>query len=67
MPETEKQKILSMMSALNLNFGGIDLALVDGKYYFIEVNPTGEWGWLENSTGCEISKSIADALCLEGQ
>lgn len=67
LPETEKQKILSMMSALNLNFGGIDLALVDGKYYFIEVNPTGEWGWLENSTGCEISKSIADALSLEGQ
>lgn len=50
------------MKNLNLNFGGIDLALVDGKYYFIEVNPTGEWGWLEIKTGMNISETIKNAL-----
>lgn len=63
LPEKEKNQIEEMMNNLELNFGGIDLAIVDGKYYFIEVNPTGEWGWLENNTGCEISTAIANALC----
>lgn len=67
LPETEKNKIVKMMNRLDLNFGGIDLAFVNGEYYFIEVNPTGEWGWLESNTGCEISKTIASALCQENE
>lgn len=50
------------MKKLELNFGGIDLAIVSGEYYFIEVNPTGEWGWLEVKTGTNISKTIKRAL-----
>lgn len=37
---TERQnaisQIVKLMRKLNLNFGGIDLALVDDTYYFIE-------------------------------
>ena len=53
------------MNRLHLNFGGIDLAYVDGEYYFIEVNPTGEWGWLEVKTGMNISEQIKKLLCGE--
>ena len=53
------------MRELHLNFGGIDLAYVDGEYYFIEVNPTGEWGWLEVKTGIQISMHIKKFLCNE--
>ena len=53
------------MEKLKLNFGGIDLAYVNGEYYFIEVNPTGEWGWLEIKTGMKISSEIKMALCGE--
>ena len=49
------------MKKLNLSFGGIDLALVEKKYYFIEINPTGEWGWLV-SNSCPIDKTIVDYM-----
>lgn len=62
LPSEIKQKILSLMKELNLAFGGVDLALVDGKYYFIEVNPTGEWGWLVSTTSLPIDKAIVDWL-----
>lgn len=49
---------------LGLWFGGIDLAFSSGKYYFIEINPTGEWAWLINSTGLRIDKAICDYLTI---
>lgn len=57
-----QNKIKNLMNDLKLEFGGIDLALVDGKYYFIEVNPTGEWGWLVSITNLSIDKAIVDCL-----
>ena len=37
---------LRLVKNLGLNFGAIDLIESNGKYIFIEINPTGEWGWL---------------------
>lgn len=62
LPADVEEAIHKLMGELNLNFGGIDLAIVEGKYYFIEVNPTGEWGWLEVKTGMKISETIKKAL-----
>lgn len=63
LPSQEEQKIKKLMEALNLNFGGIDLVIMNNDYYFIEVNPTGEWAWLEINAGFGISTAIAKALC----
>lgn len=65
LPEDTEFAIDELMRKLQLNFGGIDLAYVGGEYYFIEVNPTGEWGWLEVKTGLEISMQIIKSLCRE--
>lgn len=65
LPEDVKSSINQLMNELNLKFGGIDLAYANGEYYFIEVNPTGEWGWLEIRAGMDISSAIKDALCEE--
>lgn len=62
LPDNVQCSICRLMDKLSLSFGGIDLALVDDDYYFIEVNPTGEWGWLEVRTGMKISKAIGEAL-----
>lgn len=59
-------KLLQLMKHLGLTFGGIDLVLADNIYYFIEVNPTGEWGWLVTSAHLPIDKSIVNALMHEG-
>jgi hypothetical protein len=62
LPESVVVSIRKTMKSLNLKFGGMDLALVDNKYYFIEVNPTGEWGWLVSSAKLPIDKTIVDYL-----
>ena len=41
------------------------MAIVHNDYYFIEVNPTGEWGWLEIKTDQKISMAIKEELCGE--
>lgn len=50
------------MGKLKLQFGGIDLIYMKDTYYFIEVNPTGEWGWLLNSAGMRIDIAIVDCM-----
>ena len=39
----------------------IDLAVVDGRTWFIEINPTGEWGWLDTEAR-PIAAAIAEML-----
>ena len=57
------QLCLSLTSRLGLNFGAIDFALTpDGTYVFFEVNPNGEWLWLEDILGLPISDRIAEWL-----
>lgn len=47
---------------LNLNFGAIDLVFYDNQYYFIEINPTGEWSWLQKITGYKFDELIVKSL-----
>lgn len=67
LPQIIKKQIMALMQHLNLTFGGVDLALVGNTYYFIEVNPTGEWGWLASSAGLVIDKAIVDSLVTGGE
>jgi glutathione synthase/RimK-type ligase-like ATP-grasp enzyme len=39
-----------------------------GRYVFLEVNPSGQWGWIEHATGQRITEAIVDVLLgLKGQ
>lgn len=61
-PLTIKEKCFSLMKKFNLNFGGIDLVKYKDDFFFIEINPTGEWAWLVDSANQKIYKSIVDFL-----
>lgn len=50
-----------IVSELKLKFGAIDLLETNESYYFIEINPTGEWGWLSTEKR-PIEKDIAKVL-----
>ena len=53
-----------LMKALNLHFGAIDLVLApNDEYYFLEINPNGQWLWLEDKLKFPISNKIAEWLC----
>jgi len=62
LPVNIEDEIRYLMHDLGLLFGGVDLVLCNDDYYFIEVNPTGEWGWLVGTAGFQIHKAIADIL-----
>ena len=57
------EAINRLMHALRLRFGALDLIVCpDGRTWFLEVNPNGQWAWIEDATGLPITASIADAL-----
>ncbi len=61
-PEVE-QKILRLMDYFLLNYGAIDFIVTpDGRHVFLEINPVGEFFWLERYTGLPIADTIADVL-----
>jgi len=51
-----------IVKRLGLSFGAIDLIYSNNEYYFVEVNPTGEWAWLVDSAGHKIYMAICDFL-----
>ena len=66
LPAEIATKCTQLTQTLGLVFGAIDLAVQDGTYYFLEINPTGEWAWLVDQSNLPIDKAIANKL-LENQ
>jgi glutathione synthase/RimK-type ligase-like ATP-grasp enzyme len=60
------EKLLELMSRLSLSYGAIDLVLTpDGQYFFLEINPNGQWLWLDDMLNLGISEAIANWLAGE--
>jgi glutathione synthase/RimK-type ligase-like ATP-grasp enzyme len=63
LPENIKANLSSMMKEMGLYIGAIDMIKgEDGNYYFLEVNPQGEWGMLQKELNFPIAERIADNL-----
>lgn len=63
LPEHIKLNLTLMMKEMGLYIGAIDMIRArDGNYYFLEVNPQGEWGMLQKELGFPIAQRIADHL-----
>jgi MvdD family ATP-grasp ribosomal peptide maturase len=68
LPQAVEEKLLKLMEHFGLNYGALDLILTpDGRHVFLEVNPVGEFFWLERCPGLPISKAIADILLSQSQ
>ncbi len=63
LPAEERDRCRRLVQRLGLEFGAIDYALTsDARHVFLEINPNGQWAWIETATGCHISSAIADRL-----
>lgn len=63
LPAVIHQRLAALMARLGLRQGAIDLIVTPtGEYVFLEVNPNGEWGMLEQELGLPISEALAEAL-----
>ncbi|WP_145085386.1 ATP-grasp domain-containing protein [Anatilimnocola aggregata] len=67
LPKEIEERCCRLVRKLGLVFGGIDLAMRGNEYYFIEINPTGEWAWLMPPTGFPIDEEIAGLLSRTGK
>ncbi|MEH2078323.1 MAG: MvdD family ATP-grasp ribosomal peptide maturase [Nostoc sp.] len=64
LPEDVEKKLLNIMAHFGLNYGAIDIIVTpDGQHVFLEVNPVGEFFWMEiYSPHYPISSAIAEIL-----
>lgn len=63
LPREIHDRCHSMLKTLGLEFGAFDFAVdKKGVCYFLEVNPNGQWYWLEDLTGVLISDAIVATL-----
>ena len=63
-PPAFAYRCLRLVSHLGLICGAIDFTLKPGgTYVFFEINPSGEWLWLEDQVVLPISDRIAAWLC----
>jgi glutathione synthase/RimK-type ligase-like ATP-grasp enzyme len=63
LPSKIAKKCVLLRNELNLHFGAIDLIKTkNGEYVFLEINPNGQWAWIEFDTGLPISDEIIKFL-----
>jgi len=59
-PNGVKEKLLLFMKKMGLVYGAVDMRLKpDGEYIFLEVNPAGQWLFVEERTGQAITSAFA--------
>lgn len=67
LPAEVEERCVRLVASLGLSFGAIDLILTPGgEYVFVELNVTGQWGFVELLTGLPISDAIAEWLAKKG-
>jgi glutathione synthase/RimK-type ligase-like ATP-grasp enzyme len=63
LPPDVERRCIQLVARLGLCYGAIDMVLTpDGRYVFLEINPNGQYLWIEQATGLPISDAICDLL-----
>jgi len=62
-PDTEKEKCFALLGSLGLRFGTFDFVeQPDGSIVYLEMNPNGQYRWIEDLLNHPISKAVATEL-----
>lgn len=68
LPETIEQKIRLLFERLKLNTGSVDIIVdVHNEYYFLEINPVGQFGMVSETCNYYIEQKIATYLMQHGR
>ena len=64
LPPSIENKCTALVKKLGLAFGAIDLILTpEGKYVFLEINPNGQWAWIQQlCPDIPLRETLADLL-----
>jgi len=62
-PEQVTTGIRRLMDSFSLVYGALDFVITpDGEWVFLEINPTGQYGFIEHATGAPLTAQLADLL-----
>ncbi|HKV00778.1 MAG TPA: hypothetical protein VJQ26_01560 [Ktedonobacteraceae bacterium] len=63
LPAHVEASIHRLMESFRINFASLDMILTpEGEFVFLELNPNGQWLWLELELGFPLVASMADLL-----
>lgn len=62
LPDDLRSKVAEVMNRLCIQVGAVDLLYARGRYYFLEVNPSCAYLWLERSLEVGISSAVMRLL-----
>ena len=63
LPNIIQVKCFELIETLNLRFGAIDFICDEfDQYWFLEINPNGQWAWIENQTKLPLAATLVDEL-----
>jgi hypothetical protein len=63
LPSSVETGVLAMMKGLGLSFGTVDMKIDEsGNYVFLEVNPQGQFLYVEILTGIPLARAMAEFL-----
>jgi hypothetical protein len=63
LPRAIEDRLVDVMNGLGLQYGAADIIQTpDDRFVFLEVNPVGEYFWLDAQHGGAISRTLAEVL-----
>lgn len=63
LPDETRNKCRALTKWFNLGYSAIDLVRTPShEYVFLELNPNGQWVWIEKNTGYPVRDAIIDEL-----
>jgi glutathione synthase/RimK-type ligase-like ATP-grasp enzyme len=62
-PRALEETCLTLARRMGLRMCSIDMIVTpEGDYVFLEVNPNGQWAWIEDYTGLPLTRALVDEL-----
>lgn len=63
LPASVESSLLRMTERLGLKFAAVDFVVTaDDKHFFVDLNPSGQWGWIQEATALPIADALAALL-----
>lgn len=63
LPDDVADRCVALTRALGLRYSALDLIVTpDDRYVYIEINPSGQYLWVEEETGLPITAAVVDLL-----
>ena len=63
LPQQLEAQCITLTRKMGLRMSNIDLiATPEGDFVFLEINPNGQWAWIEDVTGLPLATALVDEL-----